>query len=149
MEHEAHAFRQDLKQLASTDADVAELLQQLEAGLREEHIPTEDEAKFIGVEAAVDGMLLSFTAYFLFRLAKDWLDHGRALLETSIVERRVALIDDMVRNGWPRDVAEGVVTRCLGVVANRTKDDPILTKVLQHATKYLRPQSGADNGAIN
>lgn len=93
-------------------------------------------------------MLLSFTAYFLFRYAKDWFDHRRALLETSVVEQRVALIDAMIQSGWPRDVAEQVVTRCLAVVANRTKDDPVLTRVLQHATKYLaKPSDHKDDSA--
>jgi hypothetical protein len=70
MEKEAPTFRQELKDLASTDPDVAELLQQLEASLRDEEFQDEDIV-ITGVEATLDGILLSFTASFLFRLAKD------------------------------------------------------------------------------
>jgi hypothetical protein len=104
MEKEAPTFRQELKDLASTDPDVAELLQQLEASLRDEEFQDEDVVKCTGVEATLDGNLLSFIAYFLFRLAKDWLDHQRALNKTLIVKRRLALIDSMVRNAeWSVD----------------------------------------------
>jgi hypothetical protein len=97
-------FAKNLKDLGSTDPDVAELLQQLEASLRDEEFQDKDVVKFTGVEATLDGILLSFIAYFLFRLAKDWFDHRRALNTTLIVKLRLALIDSIVRNAeWSVD----------------------------------------------
>jgi hypothetical protein len=145
MEQEIRAIRNELRQLVTTDSDVAELIRELEDSLSdEEAIEYENLVNFSSPEVAVGGILLFFIAYVLRRLAKDILDYQRALNETEIAQRRLDIIQDMVRDGVPIDVADGIVTRLLAAIAKRTKDDPALKRVLDHATKYL--PSSADNG---
>jgi len=50
----------------------------------------------------------------------------------------------MVRDGLPADVAEGIVSRLLAAIAKRTKDDPILKRVSEHAMKHLPLSFGND-----
>lgn len=145
MEQEIRAIRNELRQLVTTDSDVAELIRELEDSLSdEEAVEYENLVNFSSPEVAVGGILLFFIAYVLRRLAKDILDYQRALNETEIAQRRLDIIQDMVRDGVPIDVADGIVTRLLAAIAKRTKDDPALKRVLDHATKYL--PSSADNG---
>lgn len=137
MEDAGLSFRKDLKQLAIGNPDVEHLIKELEDGLQGEKVATEDSVEFSEGEIATYGIFFPFVAYFLFRWAKDWFDHKRAVNETSIAERRVALINSLVEGGWPVSVAEAVVSSCFNNIAQRTKDDPVLAQVLETARKYL------------
>ena len=130
-------FEKNLERLATSDTRVAQFVEELEETLQDEKLPSEDTVEFTGPEAAGYGILFMFVAYFLFRWSKDLFDHRRALNETAVAERRIAIIKSMVDDGWPPDVAEAIATRCLEAIANRTKDDPVLFQVLETAKKYL------------
>ena len=149
MSQEIKLFQEELKHLAGNNSDLDSLLKELEKSLQDEKKPSEDEVDFSTGEIASYGFLFLFVAYFLFRWAKDNLDHRRALNETEIAERRISIINALANDGWDKEVAENVTNRCLEVIANRTNDDPVLKSVIETAQKYLPTGNATDTESDN
>jgi hypothetical protein len=102
---------------------------QLQAFLHEvaEHVAHEiavDEPQ----RSAVTGVdiLLGLVAYALYRWAKDYFDHRRALRELDIATQQAQLIEDLIKAGFPRKDAQAAAIALLKGVATRTADDPAL-----------------------
>lgn len=102
---------------------------QLMAFLRE---VAEDVAQQISVEEpqrfAVTGVdiLLGLVAYALYRWAKDYFDHRRALQEIDIAKQQSQLIKGLIEDGFPPKDAQATAMALLKGIAKRTEDDPAL-----------------------
>lgn len=154
MSQESKSFQEGLKQLAISNPEIDSFLKDLEKSLvgkekpsnNGEEEPSDDKAEFSigGAEGLVLAILFFFATYVLFRWAKDTLDNQRAMDETSVAERRISIIQSLITLGLDAETAEGITTRCLGVIANRTKDDPVLDTILTTAQKYLPETSDED-----
>jgi hypothetical protein len=102
---------------------------QLEAFLRE---VAEDVAQQISIEEpqrfAVTGVdiLLGLAAYALYRWAKDYFDHRRALHEIDVAKQQVQLIEGLIADGFPLKDAQATAAALLKGIAKRTGDDPAL-----------------------
>jgi hypothetical protein len=102
---------------------------QLEAFLRE---VAEDVAQQISIEEpqrfAVTGVdiLLGLAAYALYRWAKDYFDHCRALHEIDVAKQQVQLIEGLIADGFPPKDAQATAAALLKGIAKRTGDDPAL-----------------------
>ena len=80
-------------------------------------------------------LLLGLVAYALYRLAKDYLDHRRALHEVDIAEQQAQVIADLFDAGFPPKDARATAVALLKGIAKRTGDDPVLKKALAMAGK--------------
>lgn len=102
---------------------------ELRAFLRE---VAEDVAQQISVEEpqrfAVTGVdiLLGLAAYALYRWAKDYFDHRRALQELDIAKQQSQLIEGLIEDGFPPKDAQATAMALLKGIAKRTADDPAL-----------------------
>jgi anti-sigma-K factor RskA len=81
--------------------------------------------KVTGVE-----VLFGLAAYALFRRVKDTLDDERTGKETDEIAWRAAIVAELVAKGIPPKDAQTTVLKVSEQVARRSKDDPILKKVL-------------------
>jgi hypothetical protein len=74
-------------------------------------------------------LLLGLVAYALYRWAKDFFDHRRALNEITIAEQQAQLIKDLVEDGFPPKDAQATAVALFKGIAKRTEDDPALKTV--------------------
>ena len=98
-----------------------------------QHIAVEEPQRFVTV-TGVD-LLLGLVAYALYRLAKDYLDHHRALHEVDIAKQQAQVITDLIDAGFPPKDAQATAVALLKGIAKRTGDDPVLKKALAMAGK--------------
>lgn len=87
------------------------------------------------------GLLIWVSAPILYRWAMDTLNSRRAKLELDATRQRIELILFIKDKGFPPDVAEQMVTKCLDVLTKRNQDDPSIEKLLSMASKINNPAS--------
>jgi hypothetical protein len=110
------------EQQATTDPQLQAFLHEVAENVAHEIAVDEPQ------RSAVTGVdiLLSLVAYALYRWAKDYFDHRRALRELDIATQQAQLIEDLIKAGFPRKDAQAAAIALLKGVATRTADDPAL-----------------------
>jgi hypothetical protein len=110
------------EQQATTDPQLQAFLHEVAENVAHEIAVDEPQ------RSAVTGVdiLLSLVAYALYRWAKDYFDHRRALRELDIATQQAQLIEDLIKAGFPRKDAQATAIALLKGVATRTADDPAL-----------------------
>ncbi|MBI3796027.1 MAG: hypothetical protein HY268_03535 [Deltaproteobacteria bacterium] len=92
-----------------------------------QQISVAEPQRFVTVTGA--DLLFSLVAYALYRWAKDFFDHRRALNEIAIAEHQAQLIKELVEAGFlPKD-AQATVAALFKGIAKRTEDDPAFKTV--------------------
>jgi hypothetical protein len=140
VEDDLLSFHKELRQLAGSDMGVSVLVAEMTSpgrSARHGHFAR----KSISFDAGLASAL--FVSYLLLRWAKDTLDHRRDQHETDIVARRARTISLLIQDGMTMQEAHAVVNGQLEALARRSKDDPILAKVLAIASKHVTKPSQA------
>ncbi len=88
--------------------------------------PSETTRQFIGVEAAAIGLVV----LMLYRFGQNLADWNRGHLETTVVERRVELIQKLTEDGVPFEQASKTVQALETQVHKERITDSLLEKLL-------------------
>ncbi len=84
----------------------------------------------IGFEA-----IFFVAAYALFRMAKNYFDHKRGLIEADLRQKMLDQVDGLVQKGWGRDKALAAVQSISKDVATLRSDSPALKAALDLLAK--------------
>ena len=115
----------EFEQLAREDPHRWAFLQEV-AEKAGKQVSVEEPQRFAtGVE-----IFIGIAAYALFRWAKDYFDHRRALNETEILRQQAQVITTLTQEDFPPELAQATVVKLLEGIAKRTKDDPVLQRAL-------------------
>jgi hypothetical protein len=112
----------EFEQHAGTDPEIRAFLREV----------AEDVAQQVSVEEpqrfAVTGVdiLLGLAAYALYRWAKDYFDHRRALHEIDVAKQQAQLIESLITAGFPAKDAQAAAVALLKGIAGRAVDDSAL-----------------------
>jgi len=90
-----------------------------------QEITISEPQRFVTVTGA--DLLVGLVAYALYRWAKDYFDHRRALGEVDIAKQQTQLINDLVSAGFPPKDAQATTVALLKNIATRSADDPVFS----------------------
>lgn len=79
--------------------------------------------------------IFAVAAYALYRMAKNYFDHKRGLIEAELTQKMLDQVDSLVQKGWSKDKALAAVQSVSKNIATLRSDSPALKAALDLLAK--------------